>query len=191
VKLGIVTPVLTLLPRAHAQWEESASFDDVVSIVREADRLGYHHCTCSEHVAVPVDIALSRTQPEYHGRYFDFEGFLVEPSAVQPRVPMWVGGRTRRSLRRAIELGDGWAPFGLRTSELRDMLRQVDVPLGFDVLLQSEHPLDPIGEPERVRDELERLASIGATGANVRFVNHSPAHYREQLAALLAVAPPN
>ena len=284
MKLGIVTPVLTLLPRAHAQWEESASFDDVVSIVREADRLGYHHCTCSEHVAVPVDIAsvrggryydplatfgalaprtegirfaahvlvlgyhhplaiakrygtldvvsggrlilgvgvgslreefelldalfedrgaraddamralraaLSRTQPEYHGRYFDFEGLLVEPSAVQPRVPMWVGGRTRRSLRRAIELGDGWAPFGLRTSELRDMLRQVDVPLGFDVLLQSEHPLDPIGEPERVRDELERLASIGATGANVRFVNHSPAHYREQLAALLAVAPPN
>jgi len=279
VKLGIVTPVLTLLPRAHAQWEESASFDDVVSIVREADRLGYHHCTCSEHVAVPVDIAsvrggryydplatfgalaprtegirfaahvlvlgyhhprygtldvvsggrlilgvgvgslreefelldalfedrgaraddamralraaLSRTQPEYHGRYFDFEGFLVEPSAVQPRVPMWVGGRTRRSLRRAIELGDGWAPFGLRTSELRDMLRQVDVPLGFDVLLQSERPLDPVGEPERVRDELEHLASIGATGANVRFVHHSASHYREQLAALLAVAPPN
>ena len=284
MKLGIVTPVLTLLPRAHAQWEESASFDDVVTIVREADRLGYHHCTCSEHVAVPVDIAsvrggryydplatfgalaprtegirfaahvlvlgyhhplaiakrygtldvvsggrlilgvgvgslreefelldalfedrgaraddamralraaLSRTQPEYHGRYFDFEGFLVEPSAVQPRVPMWVGGRTRRSLRRAIELGDGWAPFGLRTSELRDMLRQVDVPLGFDVLLQSEHPLDPIGEPERVRDELEHLASIGATGANVRFVHHSASHYREQLAALLAVAPPN
>lgn len=284
MKLGIVTPVLTLLPRAHARWEESASFSDVVTIVREADRLGYHHCTCSEHVAVPVEIAsvrggryydplatfgalaartehirfaahvlvlgyhhplaiakrygtldvvsggrlilgvgvgslreefellgapfddrgaradeamralraaLARPKPEYHGRYFDFEGFLVEPCAVQTRVPMWVGGRTGRSLRRAIELGDGWAPFGLRTSELRDLLRQFALPAGFDVLLQSEHPLDPIGEPERVREQLEHFASIGATGANVRFVHHSPAHYCEQLAALLAVAPSN
>ena len=66
MKLGAVTPVLTLLPRAHARWEESASFDDVVAVVREADRLGYHHCTCSEHVGVPVDIAETRG-----GRYYD------------------------------------------------------------------------------------------------------------------------
>ncbi len=66
MKLGIVTPGLTLLPRAHAQWEETASFADVVGIVQEAERLGYHHCTCSEHVAVPVDIATVRG-----GRYYD------------------------------------------------------------------------------------------------------------------------
>ena len=66
MKLGIVTPGLTLLPRAHAQWEETATFADIVAIVQEADRLGYHHCTCSEHVAVPVDIAAVRG-----GRYFD------------------------------------------------------------------------------------------------------------------------
>ena len=69
------------------------------------------------------------------------------------------------------------------------MLGRVDVRAGFDVLLQSEHPLDPIAEPERVREQLERFASIGATGVNVRFVHHSPAHYREQLEALLTVAP--
>ena len=40
MKLGIVTPVLTLLPRAHARWEESATFDDVVEVVREAERHG-------------------------------------------------------------------------------------------------------------------------------------------------------
>ena len=66
MKLGIVTPVLTLLPRAHAGWEEEGSFDDVVAIVQEADRLGYHHCTCSEHVGVPVDVAAVRG-----GRYYD------------------------------------------------------------------------------------------------------------------------
>ena len=30
VKLGIVTPGLTLFPRAHAQWEETATFADIV-----------------------------------------------------------------------------------------------------------------------------------------------------------------
>jgi probable F420-dependent oxidoreductase len=284
VKLGIVTPALTMLPRAHAQWEEDASFADIVAIVQEADRLGYHHCTCSEHVAVPVDVAevrggryydplatfgalsavtssirfaahvlvlgyhhplaiakrygtldavtggrvivgvgvgslqeefellgapfadrgaraddamralraaLSQREPSYKGEYYEFDGFLVDPCAVQQHVPMWVGGRTLRSLRRAAELGDGWAPFGLRTADLAVMLQRVERPPGFEVLLQNEHLLDPVTEPERVREQLDRFAGIGATGVNVRFVHHSPAHYREQLAALAAVAPPN
>jgi len=289
VKLGIVTPGLTLLPRAHAQWEETATFADITGIVQEADRLGYHHCTCSEHVGVPVDIAavrggryydplatfgalgaltttirfaahvlvlgyhhplaiakrygtldvvtggrvilgvgvgslheefellgvpfadrgrraddamralrasLSQSEPEYHGDYYDFEGFLVEPCAIQARVPMWVGGRTYRSLRRAVELGDGWVPFGLRTAEIADMITKAqaseawsarDAPV--DILVQNEHPLDPLAEPDWVREQLARFAEIGATGVNVRFAHHSPEHYREQLAALVALAP--
>ncbi len=289
MKLGIVTPGLTLLPRAHAQWEEDAAFADVVGIVQEAERLGYHHCTCSEHVAVPVEIAevrggryydplatfgalgaltttirfeahvvvlgyhhplaiakrygtldvvtggrvvlgvgvgsleeefellgapfadrgaraddamralrasLSKSEPEYHGAFYDFEGFLVEPCAVQARMPMWVGGHTYRSLRRAVELGDGWAPFGLRTAEVAEMIAKAratsawserDAPV--DIIVQNERPLDPMTEPERVREQLVRFAEIGATGVNVRFVHHSPAHYREQLAALVAVTP--
>jgi len=282
VKLGIITPVLTMIPRAHAQWEETASFADIIDIVKDADRLGYHHCTCSEHVGVPVDIAkvrggryydplptfgalsaltssirfaahvlvlgyhhplalakrygtldvvsggrvivgvgvgslqeefellgapfddrgdrgddamralraaLSQREPEYHGKYYDFSGFLVDPCAVQARVPLWVGGRTFRSLRRAVELGDGWAPFGLRTSELEAMLARAGRPdRPFDVILATEHPLDPIAEPDRAAEQLQRFAAIGATGVNVRFAHHSPAHYREQLAALVSVA---
>jgi alkanesulfonate monooxygenase SsuD/methylene tetrahydromethanopterin reductase-like flavin-dependent oxidoreductase (luciferase family) len=138
--------------------------------------------------------ALSQAQPEYHGEFYDFAGFLVDPCAVQARVPLWVGGRTYRSLRRAVELGDGWAPFGLRTAELAEMLQRArdteawsarTTPI--DVILQNEHPLDPGAEPERVREQLQRFAEIGATGVNVRFVHHSAAHYREQLAALAAV----
>ncbi|MDQ1383901.1 MAG: hypothetical protein QOG65_1280 [Actinomycetota bacterium] len=284
MKLGIVTPGLTLLPRAHAHWEATATFADIVGIVQEAERLGYHHCTCSEHVAVPVDVAavrggryydplatfgalgaqtssirfaahvlvlgyhhpleiakrygtldvvtggrvilgvgvgsleeefellgapfadrgaraddamaalrasLSELEPEYHGEFYDFEGFLVDPCAVQTRVPMWVGGRTYRSLRRAVELGDGWAPFGLRTADLAEMLQRAagseawaarQIPV--DVILQNEHPLDPVAEPDRVAEQLARFTDIGATGVNIRFVHHSAAHYREQLAAL-------
>jgi probable F420-dependent oxidoreductase len=288
MKFGIVTPVLTLLPRAHATWEDTGNFADVVGIVQAADELGFHHCTCSEHVAIPVEVAktrggrywdplatfgalsaatanikfaahvlvlgyhhplaiakrygtldeitggrvilgvgvgslreefellgapfedrgeraddamgalraaLSQREPEYHGTYYDFAGFVVEPHARQARVPLWVGGRTARSLRRAVELGDGWAPFGLRTAELADMLTRARDTEAWsaraepiDVLLQNEHPLDPIGERERVAEQLARLTEIGATGVNVRFVHHSPAHYCEQLAALAAIA---
>jgi len=284
LNVGIVTPVLTLLPGAHATWEESGTFADVVGIVREADRLGYHHCTCSEHVAVPVPVAqtrgarywdplatfgalsahtttirfaahvvvlgyhhplaiakrygtldavtdgrvilgvgvgslreefemlgapfddrgvraddamralrvaLSEREPAYHGRYYDFAGFVVDPQPRQTRVPMWVGGRTGRSLRRAVELGDGWAPFGLRTAELDEMLTRARDTAAWaarteplEVVLQNEHPLDPIGEPARVGEALTRFVEIGATGLNVRFVHHSPAHYCEQLGAL-------
>ncbi len=245
VKLGIVTPALTMLPRAHARWEETASLADVVDVVQEAERLGYHHVTCSEHVAIPTAVAevrggrywdplatfgylaaltstirlathvlvlgyhhpleiakrygtldvvsdgrlilgvgvgsleeefdllgvpfadrgaraddamralraaLSEREPEYHGEVFDFSGMLVDPCAVQAHVPMWVGGRTARSLRRAVELGDGWAPFGLRTGEIAAMLARARdteawtarrTPI--EIVLQNERPLDPLG----------------------------------------------
>ena len=66
MRLGIITPVLTLLPKAHARWERDGTIDDVVAIARAADRLGYDHLTCSEHVVVPVDVAEQRG-----GRYWD------------------------------------------------------------------------------------------------------------------------
>jgi alkanesulfonate monooxygenase SsuD/methylene tetrahydromethanopterin reductase-like flavin-dependent oxidoreductase (luciferase family) len=131
--------------------------------------------------------ALSQREPAYKGEYYEFDGFLVDPSAVQSHLPMWVGGRTFRSLRRAVDLGDGWAPFGLRTAELGEMLGRVERPAGFNVILQNEHPLDPITEPDRVGEQLERFRAIGATGINARFVHHSRAHYCEQLAALAAI----
>jgi probable F420-dependent oxidoreductase len=287
VKIGIVTPVLTMLPRAHATWEETATFADVVDIVCEADRLGYHHVTCSEHVAIPEAVAevrggryfdplatfgylaartesirlathvlvlgyhhpleiakrygtldlvsngrlvlgvgvgslaeefalldapfddrgpraddamralraaLSQRRPEYHGEFYDFDGFVVDPCAVQTPIPLWVGGRTARSLRRAVELGDGWAPFGLSSSEIESMLghaRETDAwsartePV--EVVLQSERPLDPLGDADGVAESVRRMTEIGATAINVRFVHHSAAHYREQLAALMAI----
>ncbi len=287
MKLGIVTPALTLLPRAHATWEETATLDDIVGVVREAERLGYHHCTCSEHVVVPVDVAavrggrywdplatfgylaavttsirltthvlvlgyhhplaiakrygtldvvsdgrlilgvgvgslaeefdllgapfadrgargddamralraaLSQPAPEYSGKFYEFSGMLVDPCAQQEHVPMWVGGRSARSLRRAVELGDGWAPFGLRTAEIEAMLTRArdteawqDRSDPIEIVLQNERPFDPSGEPERVAEQVERMAAAGATAINVRFVHHSPAHYKEQLTALRTI----
>ena len=285
--LGIVTPVVTRLPGAHARWEVGAGIAEIERCVVTAESLGYEFCTCSEHIAVPVDVAdvrggtywdplavfgylaarttriklatfvlvlgyhhplaiakrygtldvvsdgrlilgvgsgsleeeftllgaeftdrgpraddamralraaLSVARPDYAGEYFEFADFLVEPHAMQGHVPMWVGGRTGRSLRRAVELGDAWAPFGLRTAELGDLLDRAREtaawearPLPLEVILQNDRPWDPTGEPDRVADQLGRMRAIGATGLAVRLVHHSLDHYCEQLAALRAI----
>jgi probable F420-dependent oxidoreductase len=289
VKLGIVTPAVTRLPRAHAQWEETAGIEEIARIAVEAERLGYHHLTCSEHVALPTDVvdtrgatywdplpvfgyvaartatirlathvlvlgyhhplaiakrygtldrvsggrlilgvgvgslreefellgaefdgrggraddairalraSLSQIAPVYRGEHFSYDGFVVDPCAVQSRVPIWVGGRTARSLRRAVELADGWAPFGLARADLADMITRArdsdawtaraelpDAP-PFELVLQNERPFDPGAQPGRVRDAAGRLVEAGATTLNVRVVHHSLAHYLEQLAAM-------
>lgn len=127
--------------------------------------------------------AWSTTRASYDGTYYRFRDMIVEPCAVRTDVPIWVGGRTRRSLRRAVDLGDGWMPFGLRGNEIADLLGSVDVPADFDVVLATR-PLDPIGEPERVRHRLHSLREHGATAITCAFDAQSAGHYRDQMAAL-------
>jgi probable F420-dependent oxidoreductase len=46
------------------------------------------------------------------GRHFRANGHTVLPRPVQrPHPPLWIGGNSRRAMRRAAELGDGWLPF--------------------------------------------------------------------------------
>jgi len=46
------------------------------------------------------------------GRHFRAAGHTVLPRPMQrPHPPLWIGGNSRRAMRRAVELGDGWLPF--------------------------------------------------------------------------------
>jgi hypothetical protein len=131
--------------------------------------------------------SLATTRPAYDGEYYRYAGLVVEPCAVQPHVPIWVGGRTGRSLRRAVTLADGWIPFGLSSAELRKMLATADLSPDFDVVL-SAGPLDPSGGPDDVRRRLTALRELGATSATCVIAADSPAHYCDQLVALRALA---
>src|SRR3954462_8299822 len=66
--------------------------------------------------------SLGKREPSYHGEFYDYEGFVVDPWAVQERMPIWIGGKTARSLRRAVELADGWVPFALSPEQIKKML---------------------------------------------------------------------
>ncbi|NDU75394.1 TIGR03619 family F420-dependent LLM class oxidoreductase [Actinomadura sp. DSM 109109] len=279
MRVGIVTPVVAQ-PPGHAAWEREAGIEEIARIAETADRLGYHHVTCSEHVAVPAEAAaqrggvywdplatfgylaartsrirlatqvlvlgyhhplaiakrygtldrisggrltlglgvgsleeefdllgapftgrgpraddalaalrasLSRREPRYRGEHYAYSGLIVEPHAVQDRVPLWIGGRSARSLRRALD-ADGWVPFGLPARTIAEMLADAGTPPGFDVVLAPPRPLDPIGAPEASGAALARLREAGATIAGVRMEARSAEHYREQLAALRGLA---
>jgi probable F420-dependent oxidoreductase len=134
-----------------------------------------------------LSACLSTSQPAYDGEFYRFDSVVVEPCAVQPRVPIWVGGRTRRSLRRAVELADGWMPFGLRSEELTQMLSAVDIPAGFDIVLPVG-PLDPAGQPDRAARRLRGLDDLGATAVTCTLSATSAGHYCNQLEALSAIA---
>ena len=289
MKLGIITPVVLKRPHAHAPWEDDAGIDEIAMVAEAADELGYHHVTCSEHVAVPfsagdmrgaaywdplstfgylaartqqirlvthvlvlgyhhpLEIAkrygtldrvcngrvvlgvgvgtlqeefellgvpfddrgdraddalralrasLGKREPEYHGDFYDYEGFVVDPWAVQEQMPIWIGGKTARSLRRAVELADGWVPFALTGDQIKDMLakaRQSDAwqqrAREIEVVLPPPRAVDPLGDPDGARNALDDLAELGTTIANLTFRTKSPQHYCEQLAAMKDLHP--
>lgn len=284
MRVGIITPIVLLLPRSHNAWEIEGSVGDLVAVARAADRLGYHHLTASEHIAIPVDVearrgmrywdllstlgylaavtdrirlatnmvvlpyhhpleivkhygtldrlsggrlvlgvgvgsleeefallgkqfdgrgdraddairairaAWGRREPHYEGSHYRFADVVVDPAGVQEELPIWVGGRTPRSLRRALELGDAWVPFLLRPDEVRSMLdRAADTPVWnartvpLDVALWPEPALDPILDADRVVDQAEEHRAAGATILNYRFPSRSVAHHLEQMEAL-------
>jgi probable F420-dependent oxidoreductase len=133
-------------------------------------------------------------KPSYEGTHFSFGDVVVDPCGAQERVPLWVGGRTRRSLRRAVELGDGWAPFAVSPRQAGEWLalaartpawEQRAAPL--EVILVTEPPVDPLGAPEATAAVVRDLREAGATTLGLRFVNTSRAHYLEQMEAMTAL----
>ena len=277
MKLGIATPVVTNVAGAALEWEQDATVEDIGRIAETADRLGYHHMTCSEHIGLPstetarrgarywdplatfgyasartkqirfatmtlvlgyhhplaivkrygtldhvsggrvilgvgvgslkeefdllgapfddrgprgddalraLRAALACNEPAYTGEFYSFGGLTVDPCALQPHMPIWVGGRTKRSLRRAVTLAEGWCPFYVSIDTAAQWLQSFELPPGFEVVMPAENPLDPVGEPEATRDILETMAAGGTTTLSARFMHHSLAHYLEQIHAL-------
>jgi len=55
--------------------------------------------------------AWTGTGVHFEGRRFVARGHTALPQPAQkPHPPIWVGGNSKRAIRRAVELGDGWMP---------------------------------------------------------------------------------
>ncbi len=57
-------------------------------------------------------LALSGEEFSFEGSGYEAKGCRIFPGPVQiPHLPIYVGGNSRRAIRRAAELGDAWNPF--------------------------------------------------------------------------------
>lgn len=51
----------------------------------------------------------TESDPQFHGQFYNIDGIQFYPKPVQkPHIPIWVGGHTRRALRRTARFGDCW-----------------------------------------------------------------------------------
>ena len=108
------------------------------------------------------------------GRHFNASaGHTMLPRPVQqPHPPIWIGGNSKRAIRRAVELGDGWMPMpnpakyaARRRSPALESLD--DIRSGVDYAAKHAASVGretPIGVMYALgRDPLEELAAAGVT----------------------------
>jgi probable F420-dependent oxidoreductase len=147
---------------------------------------------------------------------FVARGNRALPTPLQrPRPPIWVGGNSRRAIRRAVALGDGWLPFPNRASrvamrrtplietvaDLRDRIayaREYAAEIGRTTPLETIFPLcfeetwRRVVEPERLLASAAELGEIGVTYFTMQIPASSPEEFCEQAqqySSLLATAP--
>jgi len=129
---------------------------------------------------------------DLQGRDFNAAGITTLPETTQkPHPPIWVGGNSKRAIRRAVDFGDGWLPFPTppavasrvrtavvadlddlkeRIAYLRDYAREVgrtrplDIAfIPFGMRMNSPKPVDP----GAFADKVDQLAEIGVTWLTV------------------------
>jgi probable F420-dependent oxidoreductase len=65
----------------------------------------------------------TQAKPVFRGQYVAIDGLLIDPKPVQkPYPPIWVGGESGPSMRRAARIGDAWYPIGSNNAHLLDTL---------------------------------------------------------------------
>ena len=75
----------------------------------------------------------TKEEPEFHGRYVDFDPIGIWPKPVQkPYPPIYVGGG-RGAFERVAQFGDAWLANGLPPDKLEPMLGELREVAGRDV----------------------------------------------------------
>ena len=60
--------------------------------------------------------------PEFAGHFFRLSGMRFGPRPAAGSIPIWVGGISRRAIRRAVELGDGWHGTRMKPEQVAERL---------------------------------------------------------------------
>jgi probable F420-dependent oxidoreductase len=60
--------------------------------------------------------------PSFSGDFFALDGMRFGPRPQSGSIPIWIGGTSRRAIRRAIELGDGWHGTRMRPEQVAERI---------------------------------------------------------------------
>ncbi len=154
------------------------------------------------------------TNPVAHfdGKYVRFSDVLLDPRPIQqPHPPIWVGGTSKRAIRRAVALGDGWQPnfnWGMGHEELGQHIRELreeiarqarthpltvsiratwvritDIPAGMRPDYLNGRRVPMTGTPEEIIEDIVLYQGLGVNHVVVDFRTvSSPEAYLEAMA---------
>ena len=135
-------------------------------------------------------VSLTGEEFNFEGTGYSARGSRILPGPVQQPVPLYVGGNSKRAIRRVVELGDGWNPFftaggGVNTATTRTaaMENEDDLKAGIDYMMEHcakvvratppEVVLGGVNKPgeqmsfQQIVDRIGIYRELGGTAAGV------------------------
>jgi len=127
-----------------------------------------HRWTQTRESVLAMKELWTKTEAEFHGKYYDFPPVRSYPKPAQkPHPPVLLGGGAKNVLQRVASWGDGWLPNRVTPDQLRESRATLD-------RLAKENGRDPAaitisvhGQPAD-RDLVRRLLDAGATRVIIR-----------------------
>jgi len=131
-----------------------------------------------------MKVLWTQEEPRYEGKRYRVADLTFWPRPVQqPHPPIWIGGETLPSIRRAVKYGNGWVPFNLDLAGLQRALPVFESlweqaksrPQRFDIVLRVDRAnvtrramqsagRQPFwGSPEQVIEDVQAYTRAGAT----------------------------
>lgn len=127
----------------------------------------------------------TQDRPVFHGKYVHIDGLLTDPKPLQkPYPPIWVGGESGPSMRRAARIGDAWYPIGSNNAHLLDTLPRLTAGIARMRELTKAAGRDPAAMGVVYRVKRHGQPAPAATDGNRKLFTGTVANTIEDIAAV-------
>ncbi len=115
-------------------------------------------------------------KPTIGSKFVQFDRLVLDPKPVQNPLPIWVGGESGPSLRRAARFGDAWYPIGSNQQHLLDSLARYRAGVGrLRTLTESAgRRADAVALTYRVKRYGDAIAPVASDGERRLFSGATP-----------------
>src|ERR1700761_3925538 len=130
----------------------------------------------------------TQEKPVFQGKYVQIDGLLTDPKPVQkPHPPIWVGGESGPSMRRAARIGDAWYPIGSNNAHLLDTLPRLQAGIAKLRALTTAAGRDPNSVGVVYRVKRHGQPAPAATDGNRKLFTGTVANTIEDIAAVKSI----